>query len=56
MKQKVKVKIKVNTKSKKSNPWRVHLKKVYTKMKAKDKSTRLGDAMKKAKTTYKKKK
>ena len=43
-------------KAKKVNPWQVHLKKVYTKMKAKDKSTKLSSAMKKAKITYKRKK
>ena len=51
MKQKVKIKTK-----KKTNPWQTHLKKVYSKMKVKDKSTKLSSAMKAAKLTYKKKK
>lgn len=44
------------TKAKKQNPWQVHLKKVYAKMKVKDKSVKLSSAMKAAKITYKKKK
>ena len=45
MKQKIKLKKKVN-------PWQTHLKKVYTEMKAKDKTVMFRDAMKKAKKTY----
>ncbi len=57
MKQKIKIKVKQATvKGKvKVNPWQAHLKKTYVKMKAKDKSVMLKDAMKKAKLTYKKK-
>lgn len=47
---------KTKAKVKKVNPWQVHLKKVYAKMKVKDKSTKLSSAMKAAKITYKKKK
>jgi len=55
VKQKIKVKVKTKAQVKTANPWQVHLKKVYTKMKTKNKSTKLSDAMKSAKTTYKKK-
>jgi len=40
---------------KKKNPWQVHLSKVYKDMKIKDKSTKLSEAMKAAKKTYKRK-
>ena len=49
-------KIKAKPKARKKTLWQIHLKKVYTKMKAKDKSTKLSSAMKKAKITYKRKK
>lgn len=54
--EKKKIKIKVKPKAKSVNPWQTHLSKVYIKMKLKNKSVKLSDAMKKAKLTYKKKK
>lgn len=56
MAKKIKIKATQKAKVKKANPWQVHLKEVYTKMKAKDKSVKLSNAMKKAKLTYTKKK
>ena len=50
------IKIKVKPKAKSVNPWQTHLSKVYIKMKVKNKSVKLSDAMKAAKLTYKKKK
>jgi len=54
MKKQTKIEVKKITKVKSVNPWQVHLKKVYAEMKAKNKATKLSDAMKSAKTTYKK--
>ena len=39
--------------SKGASKWNQHMMKVYREMKARDKSTRLGDAMKEARKTYK---
>ena len=38
--------------SKGASKWNQHMMKVYREMKARDKSTRLGDAMKAARKTY----
>ena len=51
-----KVKLKVKPKAKPVNPWRTHLSKTYIKMKVKNKSVKLSEAMKAAALTYKKKK
>mgnify|MGYP001195255890 FL=1 len=40
-------------KTRKASPWNKHLMSVYREMKKKDKSVKLGDAMKAAKETYK---
>jgi len=51
----MKTKMIKSTSTKQKNPWQVHLSKVYKDMKIKDKSTKLGDAMKAAKKTYRRK-
>lgn len=61
MKKQIKIKqtsmkVKSKVKAKPVNPWQVHLKDVYAKMKVKNKGVKLSEAMKKAKLTYKKKK
>ena len=40
--------------AKKKTAWNIHLMKVYRKMKKKNSNTKLSDAMKKAKKSYKK--
>ena len=52
----MKKQIKIKQVKLKVNPWQTHLNKVYIKMKVKNKSVKLSDAMKKAALTYKKKK